>query len=198
MGVAKQGAEQVAGPGVAVPPGVGMCVRMRAGVLGATVVVARLVLDLWVRGRGGAVSGAVPLAHEVRDAQHGRVEDQVPSAGLGRPLGAGRVGPQSLAELSVEAIHGRRQVCGERDKVAGALLDAALRSGHLTLTWGRERDSKVEKKKTTKTVTKEMTQELDSGHRDLMKRLIVRRGCDRTRKVSVVCSKEVTEVCRRL
>lgn len=122
--------------------------RMRAavgvavGVLDPTVVVAGLVLDLGVRGRGGTVSGAVPLAHEVRDAQHGRVEDQVPSAGLGRSLGAGRVCTQGLAELGVKAVHCRRQVCGERDKVARALLDAALRSGHLALTWRWESDEK--------------------------------------------------------
>lgn len=75
---------------------VGMCVCMhvgvRMGVLGATVVVAGLVLDLGVCGGSGPVSGAIPLAHEVGDAQHSRVEDQVSPAGLGRPLGAGRVG----------------------------------------------------------------------------------------------------------
>lgn len=71
--------------------GVRMCVGVRVGVLGATVVVAGLVVDLGVRGGGGPVPGAIPLAHEVGDAQHGRVEDQVPPAGLGRPLGAGRV-----------------------------------------------------------------------------------------------------------
>lgn len=127
---------------MAVAVGVGMCMCMRmgaavgmtVGVLDPTVVVAGLMLDLGVRGRGGTVSGAVPLAHEVRDAQHGRVEDQVPSAGLGRPLGAGRVGTQGLAELGVEAVYSRRQVGGERDKVARALLDAALRSGHLAVT----------------------------------------------------------------
>lgn len=142
MGVPEQPAEQVAWPGVAVAVGVGMCVRVcvrvAVGVLDATVVVAGLVLDLRVRGRGGAVPGAVPLAHEVRDAQHGRVEDQVPPARLGRPLGAGRVGAQGLAELGVEAVHRRRQVGGEGDKVARALLDAALRGGHLALTWRAE------------------------------------------------------------
>lgn len=135
---------------VAVSIGMCMCMCMRAAVgvavLGPTVVVAGLVLNLGVRGRGGTVSGAVPLAHEVRDAQHGRVEDQVPSAGLGRPLGACRVGTQGLAELGVETVHGRRQVGGERDKVARALLDAALWSGHLALTWknwgrGKRRES---------------------------------------------------------
>lgn len=73
----------------------GMCVCMRVGVcvgmLGATVVVAGLVLDLGVSGGSGTISGAVSLAHKVRDAQHGRVKDQVPPAGLGCPLGAGRV-----------------------------------------------------------------------------------------------------------
>lgn len=125
---------------MAVAVGMGMCMCMCAavgvtvGVLDPTVVVAGLVLNLGVRGRGGTVLGAVPLAHEVGNAQHGRVEGQVPSAGLGRPLGTGRVGAQGLAELGVEAVHGRRQVGGERDKVARALMDAALRSGHLALT----------------------------------------------------------------
>ncbi len=68
-----------------------MCMGVCVGVLGATVVVAGLVLDLGVRGGSGPVSGTVPLAHEVGDAQHRRVEDQVPPAGLGRPLSAGRV-----------------------------------------------------------------------------------------------------------
>lgn len=110
---------------------VGVCVR----VLGATVVVAGLVWHLGVRGGRRPVSGAVPLAHEVRDAQHGRVEDQVPPAGLGGPLGAGRVRTQSLAELHVEAIHGRRQVGGQRDEVGRALLDSALGGRYLALTW---------------------------------------------------------------
>lgn len=95
MGVPEQPTEQVARPGVAVAVAVRMCVCMhvgvcvRVGVLGAAVVVAGFVLDLRVRGGGGAVSGAISLAHKVGDAQHGRVEDQVPPAGLGRPLGAG-------------------------------------------------------------------------------------------------------------
>lgn len=170
MGVPEQPAEQVARPGVAVAVGVGMCmcvcmcmrVAVAVGVLGATVVVAGLVLNLRVRGGGGAVPGAVPLAHEVRDAQHGRVEDQVPPARLGRPLGAGRVGAQGLAELGVEAVHGRRQVGGEGDEVARALLDAALRGGHLTLTWGGGGAAQKEEK----AVTKEMLQQLDSSHSD--------------------------------
>ncbi len=97
MRVPEQPAEQVPGPGVAVAMvvSVGVCVRMHVGVcvgvLGATVVVAGLVDHLGVRGGSGAVSGAIPLAHEVGDAQHSRVEDQVPPAGLGCPLGAGRV-----------------------------------------------------------------------------------------------------------
>lgn len=74
---------------------VGMCVCMHVGmcvgILGATVVVAGLVLDLGVRGGSGTISGAIPLAHKVRDAQHSRVKDQVPSAGLGCPLCARRV-----------------------------------------------------------------------------------------------------------
>lgn len=91
MGVSKQPAEQVARPGVAVAVGMCVCMHVRVcvSVLCATVVVAGFVLDLGVRGGGGPVSGAIPLAHKVGDAQHGRVEDQVPPAGLGRPLGAG-------------------------------------------------------------------------------------------------------------
>lgn len=71
-----------------------MRVRVHMGVcvLGATVVVAGLVLDLRMCGRRGAVSGAVPLNHKVGDAQHSRVEHQISPAGLGGPLGAGGVG----------------------------------------------------------------------------------------------------------
>lgn len=80
---------------LAVAVSMGVCVCMHVGVcvsmLGATVVVAGLVLNFRVRGGRGPVSGAVPLAHEVGDAQHSRVEDKVPTAGLGCPLGAGRV-----------------------------------------------------------------------------------------------------------
>lgn len=72
---------------VCVRVGVGVCV----GMLGTTVVVAGLMLDLGVSGGSGTIPGAIPLAHKVRDAQHGRVKDQVPPAGLGCPLGAGRV-----------------------------------------------------------------------------------------------------------
>lgn len=116
VGVAKQPAEQVAGPqvGVAVAVGVGLpvavavcvCVRVGVGVgvLGATVVATGLVGHLGVRRGSGPVAGAVPLGHKVGDAQHGRVEDQVAPARLGGALGAGRVGPQWLAELIVEAI----------------------------------------------------------------------------------------------
>lgn len=158
MGVPEQATEQVARPGMTVAVGVGMCmcVRMCAGVgmLDATVVVAGLVLDLRVRGGGGAIPGAVPLAHEVRDAQHGRVEDQVPPTRLGRPLGAGRVRAQGLAELGVEAVHGWRQVGGEGDKVAGALLDAALRGGHLALTWRWESEAKRRKECYKRDVTR--------------------------------------------
>lgn len=92
MWVPEQPAEQVSGPGVAVAVSMRMCVcmyvRVRVGVLGATVVVAGLVPDLGVCGGSGPVSGAIPLAHEVRDAQHSRVENQVPPTGLGCPLGA--------------------------------------------------------------------------------------------------------------
>lgn len=95
MWVPEQSAEQVLGPRVAVAVSVGVCVRMHVGVcvgvLGATVVVAGLVGDPRVRCRSGPVSGAIPLAHEVGYAQHSRVEDQVPPAGLGCLLGAGRV-----------------------------------------------------------------------------------------------------------
>lgn len=76
---------------VAVAVSVGVRVAVRVAVLGATVIVAGLRLDLGVSGGGGAVSGAIPLTHEVRNAEHSRVKDQVPPAGLGRPLGAGRV-----------------------------------------------------------------------------------------------------------
>lgn len=75
------------GMGVHVCVPVGVCV----GILSAAAVVAGVKVDLGVCGGGGPVSGAIPLAHKVRDAQHGRVEDQVPPAGLGCPLGAGRV-----------------------------------------------------------------------------------------------------------
>lgn len=204
MGVPEQPAEQVARPGVAVAVGVGMCmcvcmcmaVAVAVGVLGATVVVAGLVLNLRVRGGGGAVPGAVPLAHEVRDAQHGRVEDQVPPARLGRPLGAGRVGAQGLAELGVEAVHGRRQVGGEGDKVARALLDAALRGGHLTLTWGVGERHKKKKRLLQKRCYSSWTPVIVIG--DLMESLIAQSGCDRRREVGLICSKEVTKVCRRL
>lgn len=76
---------------VAMAVSMGVCVRVgvRVGVLGATVVVAGLRVDLRVRGGRGAVSGAIPLAHEVGNAEHSRVKDQVPPAGLGCPLGAG-------------------------------------------------------------------------------------------------------------
>lgn len=70
----------------------------------AAVIVARLNGDNGMGRRCGPILGAVPLAHEVTDAQHGRVEDQVAPAALGCPLGAGGVGPQSLAELSIKAI----------------------------------------------------------------------------------------------
>lgn len=59
--------------------------------LGATAVVAGLVLDLGVSGGRGAIPGTIPLDHKVRDAQHGRVEDQISPTGLGRPLSAGGV-----------------------------------------------------------------------------------------------------------
>lgn len=101
--------------------------------LGATVVVAGLVLDLRMGGRRRAISGTIPLAHKVRDAQHSRVEHQIAPTGLGRPLGAGRVRTQGLAKFGVKTIHGWRQVCSQGDKVSGALLDTTLRGGHLAL-----------------------------------------------------------------
>lgn len=75
--VPEQPAEQVdrarVAVAVAVAVGVRVCMRVgvRVGMLGATVVVAGLVLDLRVRGGRGPISGAIPLAHEIRDAQHG-------------------------------------------------------------------------------------------------------------------------------
>lgn len=93
MRVSEQAAEQISGLGVAMGVAVRMSVRVHVGVrvLDAAVVVAGLVLDHGVRGRSGAISGTVPLNHKVRDAQHGRVEHQIPPTGLGCPLGAGRV-----------------------------------------------------------------------------------------------------------
>lgn len=200
MWVPEQPTEQVARSGVAVAVGIGMCMHTAVSVLGPTVVVAGLVLNLGVGGRGGAVSGAVPLAHEVRDAQHGRVEDQVPSAGLGRPLGAGRVGTQGLAELCVEAVHGRCQVGGEGDKVTRALLDAALWSGHLALTWrgGGVGVGGAQEKRTSyeRECHKSWTPVIVIG--DLTKCSIVSSGRDHGRKVGPVCLKEVTKVCSRL
>lgn len=76
MRVPEQPAEQVPGPGVsmaaAVSVGMHVCMHVGVwgGVLGATVVVAGLVLDLGVRGRCGTISGTVSLAHKVGDAQH--------------------------------------------------------------------------------------------------------------------------------
>lgn len=95
MWVSKKSTKQVPGPRVAAVVSVGVRVRMEVGVdvrlLAATVVVAGLRMDLRVRGGSGAVFGAVPLAHEVRDAEHSRVEDQVAPAGLGCLLCAGGV-----------------------------------------------------------------------------------------------------------
>lgn len=102
-------------------------------------VVAGLHGHLWVRGRRGAVLGAVALTHEVADAQHRRMEDQVATAALGRALRAGGVGPQRLAELRVEAIQRRVKVGGEQDEVGGALLDAALWGVPLASLWNRKK-----------------------------------------------------------
>lgn len=90
-----------------------------------------------VRGGRRSVLGAVPLAHEVTNAQHGRVKHKVAPAAFGGAVCAARVGSQRLAELSVEAIHRRVQVRCERDEVCGALLDTALWSLDLTFTWKR-------------------------------------------------------------
>lgn len=77
--------------GVVVTVCVRVCVHVRVcvWVLGPTVVVAGLMHHLGMRGGRWPVSGTVPLTHEVRDSQHSGVEDQVPPAGLGGPLGAG-------------------------------------------------------------------------------------------------------------
>lgn len=76
----------------------------------AAVVVAGLDRNGRVRGGRGSVFGAVPLAHEVTNTQHGRVENQVAPAALGGAVCAARVGSQSLTKLSVEAIQRRVQV----------------------------------------------------------------------------------------
>lgn len=102
-------------------------------------VVAGLDRNGRVCGGRGAVFGAVPLAHEVTNAQHGRVENKIAPAAFGGAVRAARVGPQRLAELSVEAIQRRVQVRRERDEVCGAFLDAALWSLDLTFTWNRTR-----------------------------------------------------------
>lgn len=95
VGVSKQPAEQVprsrVAVGVVVTVGVRVCVHrgVRVHVLGPTVVVAGLMDHFRVCGGRWPISGTVPLTHEVRNAQHSGVEDQVPPAGLGGPLGAG-------------------------------------------------------------------------------------------------------------
>lgn len=105
----------------------------------AAVVVAGLDRNGRVCGGRWSVFGAVPLAHEVTNAQHGRVENQVAPAAFGGAVCTTRVGPQRLAKLSIEAIQRRVQVRRERDEVCGALLDTALRSLDLTFTWKRTR-----------------------------------------------------------
>lgn len=74
------------------------------------VVVAGLDRNGRVRGGRGSLFGAVPLVHEVTNAQHGRVENQVAPAAFGGAVRAARVGPQRLAKLCVKAIQRRVQV----------------------------------------------------------------------------------------
>lgn len=100
----------------------------------SAVVVAGLDRNGRVCGGRGSVFGAVPLAHEVTNAQHGRVENQVTPAAFSSAVCAARVGPECLAELSVEAIQRGVQVRRERNEVCGALLDTALWSLDLTFT----------------------------------------------------------------
>lgn len=137
--VSKQATEQVAGPRVLWCAGEPCaCDGWRGLVMmEATVVVAGLDGHSRVRGGRGSIFGAVPLAHEVTDAQHGRVENQVAPAAFGGAVCAARVGPQRLAELGVKAIQRRVQVRRERDEVCGALLDTALWSLDLTFTCER-------------------------------------------------------------
>ncbi len=101
MRVPKQATEQVGWLWVLWSPS--PCSGPRCLVM-ATVIVAWLNGDDGMGRRCGPVFGAVPLAHEVTDAQHGRVEDQVSPAALRCALGAGRIGSQRLAELSIKAI----------------------------------------------------------------------------------------------
>lgn len=127
VGVPKQAAEQVGGPRVFRNPGMRRVVML-------TVVVARFDGDDGMGGRCGSILRAVPLTHEVTDAQHGRMEHQVAPAAFGGPLGAGGIGSQRLAEFGIKAIQRRVEVGGERDEVGGALLNPALWSLHLALT----------------------------------------------------------------
>lgn len=112
MRVSKQTTEQVVGPrelrGAGEPCACGG--RRSLVMMEAAVVVAGLDGNSRVRGGRGSVFGAVPLAHEVTDAQHGRVKHQVAPAAFGGAVCTARVGSQRLAELSVEAIQRRVQV----------------------------------------------------------------------------------------
>lgn len=74
------------------------------------VIAAGVVGHFRVGGGRGSILGAVPLAHEVTDAQHGRVVHQVAAAGFRSPLRAGSIGTQGLAKLRVKAVSGRVQV----------------------------------------------------------------------------------------
>ena len=74
--------------------------------------------------RGGALLGAVVLAHEVLDAVLRRVVRQVAAAGAGRPPHAAVVRPQRRAEL---LLPGR--VGGGGPEVRVALEDLALQAG---------------------------------------------------------------------
>lgn len=90
MWISEQATEQVPGLGVTMAVGVsvGMCMCVHMCVLGTTVVVAGLVLNLRMCGGGRTIPGTIPLNHKVRDAQNSRVEHQISPTGLGCPLSA--------------------------------------------------------------------------------------------------------------
>lgn len=103
------------------------------------VIVTRVMGHFRVGGGCGAVLGTVPLAHEVADAQHGRMVHQVAAAGFRGPLGAAGVGTQGLAELRVKAVDGGVQVRRQRHEVRGTLLDPTL-GRLLAVTYGDRRE----------------------------------------------------------
>lgn len=124
MRVAKQAAEDVAAAG-------SLELDARCSAVAPVVVVAEahVVTDgHQVLGcdRRGPFTGTVPLAHQVADAQHCRVEGQVASAGFGRPPRAQGISPQGDAELGSESIKSGVQMRRECHKVSRALLDPAL------------------------------------------------------------------------